>query len=590
MMKFILLFLLVSFTLASAQVHTGFTVVPNLPQGLIITDNSLTGELLVDTTNHYGVGSVLSVGLSLPAIFSVSGTPVTTTGTLSATLASQSANLIFASPNGSSGTPSFRSLVSNDIPSLTAFYEVPLTFSTGLTRTTNTITVNTSQNIAKLSNLVSNGFVKTSGGDGTLGIDGSTYLTGNQTITLSGDVSGSGATAITTTIGANKVTNAMLSGSIAASKLVGTDITTVGTITSGIWHGTTIDNAYLTNGAVANLSGTNTGDQTITLTSDVTGSGTGSFAATIAANAVTTSKINNSAVTLAKMADIATGTLIGRNTAGTGAPEALTSIPTAITASSLTSFGTSPTIVTPSITTGFTISGTAATGTILRGDGTNFVATTNTFPNTANAGDILTATGSNVIGVVGATATARKVLLSQANATSIWSTETYAAPGANVGSALVGDGTNWISNQSGWMLTKVSGSDFTTTSTSLVDITGLGFSAVASTNYEIEVYLYLNSSSSPGVNLGINSTGTSPVVVWSGTATNGANTGISMAVNSNNATTGLSVVAVNGDGFAHINGIIHSGTGTPTISVRIDKQTSGTAKVYIGSKLLYRVQ
>jgi hypothetical protein len=40
------------------------------------------------------------------------------------------------------------------------------------------------------------------------------YITGNQTITLSGDVSGSGTTAITTTIGALKVTNAMLAGSI----------------------------------------------------------------------------------------------------------------------------------------------------------------------------------------------------------------------------------------------------------------------------------------------------------------------------------------------------------------------------------------
>ena len=39
-----------------------------------------------------------------------------------------------------------------------------------------------------------------------------TYISGNQTITLSGDVSGSGTTAITTTIGALKVTNAMLAG------------------------------------------------------------------------------------------------------------------------------------------------------------------------------------------------------------------------------------------------------------------------------------------------------------------------------------------------------------------------------------------
>ena len=44
-------------------------------------------------------------------------------------------------------------------------------------------------------------------------------LMGNQTITLSGDVSGSGATSITTTIGEGKVTNAMLAGSIENSKL-----------------------------------------------------------------------------------------------------------------------------------------------------------------------------------------------------------------------------------------------------------------------------------------------------------------------------------------------------------------------------------
>lgn len=57
------------------------------------------------------------------------------------------------------------------------------------------------------------GFLKKTAAD-TWALDTNTYLTGNQTITLSGDVSGSGATAITTTIGALKVTNAMLAGSI----------------------------------------------------------------------------------------------------------------------------------------------------------------------------------------------------------------------------------------------------------------------------------------------------------------------------------------------------------------------------------------
>lgn len=67
-----------------------------------------------------GSGTVTSVGLSLPAIFTVSNSPVTTTGTLTATLASQSANQVFVAPNGSSGAPTFRSLVAADIPTLTA--------------------------------------------------------------------------------------------------------------------------------------------------------------------------------------------------------------------------------------------------------------------------------------------------------------------------------------------------------------------------------------------------------------------------------------------------------------------------------------
>lgn len=59
---------------------------------------------------------------------------------------------------------------------------------------------------------------------------------------------------------------------------------------------------------------------------------------------------------------------------------------------------TSPTIATPSITTGYTIGGTAATGTFTRGNGTNFVASTLTLPNSATTADILIATGTNAIG------------------------------------------------------------------------------------------------------------------------------------------------------------------------------------------------
>jgi len=68
------------------------------------------------------------------------------------------------------------------------------------------------------------GFAKWNG-SGTPTADTNTYLTGNQTITLSGDVSGSGSTAITTAIGNGKVTNAMLAGTIPVS-LGGTGLAT----------------------------------------------------------------------------------------------------------------------------------------------------------------------------------------------------------------------------------------------------------------------------------------------------------------------------------------------------------------------------
>jgi len=121
------------------------------------------------------------------------------------------------------------------------------------------------------------------------------------------------------------------------------------------------------------LIGNNTGDQTITLTSDVTGSGTGSFATTISANAVTyakfqqasagftiiaksttgagnyaeitaatntvlrrdgagnlvfgtlvTGNIGDNQVTTAKLQQVATDTFLGRTTAATGNVEILT--------------------------------------------------------------------------------------------------------------------------------------------------------------------------------------------------------------------------------------------------------------------------
>jgi hypothetical protein len=63
-------------------------------------------------------GSVTSVALTMPAEFTVSGSPITGAGTLAVTKANESANQVFAGPtSGGAAAPTFRSMVSSDLPS-----------------------------------------------------------------------------------------------------------------------------------------------------------------------------------------------------------------------------------------------------------------------------------------------------------------------------------------------------------------------------------------------------------------------------------------------------------------------------------------
>jgi hypothetical protein len=69
--------------------------------------------------SSYGTGTVTSVALALPSIMAVTGSPVTTSGTLTGTLTTQSVNAIFAGPSsGSAAAPTFRALTTADIPAL----------------------------------------------------------------------------------------------------------------------------------------------------------------------------------------------------------------------------------------------------------------------------------------------------------------------------------------------------------------------------------------------------------------------------------------------------------------------------------------
>jgi hypothetical protein len=64
-----------------------------------------------------GTGTVTSVAMTVPTGFTVSGSPVTTAGTLGVTLDTQTANKVLASAtSGGAATPAFRALVAADLP------------------------------------------------------------------------------------------------------------------------------------------------------------------------------------------------------------------------------------------------------------------------------------------------------------------------------------------------------------------------------------------------------------------------------------------------------------------------------------------
>lgn len=158
--------------------------------------------------------------------------------------------------------------------------------------------------------------VAASGGTTGLTFTGSPITT-SGTLTLSGTLGiangGTGATTASGAIGAllppqtgnagrflttngSTVSWAVISGtgtvtSVAASgsngvTISGSPITTSGTITVGLGNITPTSVAATGSVTGSNISGTNTGDQTITLTGDVTGSGTSSFATSLSSTGV----------------------------------------------------------------------------------------------------------------------------------------------------------------------------------------------------------------------------------------------------------------------------------------------------------------
>lgn len=259
-------------------------------------------------------------------------------------------------PGGGNGTVTGVSVISNNgiSATVTSSTTSPL-ITLGLGAITPT-SVNTgagsitSTGVVSAGSINSTGIIKGSNIAAGATVSGSN--SGDQTITLTGDITGSGTGTFTTSIGANKVTygqmQAMSTNKLLGSGASGTAVSEItlgtglsftgttlnatgggtgtvtgisvvsangisGTVTSSATPAITLALGAITPTSVAatgyingtNITGTkvNTGDQTITLTGDVTGSGTESFAASIGLNKVTTSHILNGTITAADIAD-----------------------------------------------------------------------------------------------------------------------------------------------------------------------------------------------------------------------------------------------------------------------------------------------
>jgi hypothetical protein len=104
---------------AASTITSSYTLTLPAAQstGTQFLQNNGSGTLTWASGNSGTVTSVaLSDGSTTP-IYSVSGSPVTSSGTLTLTLSTQSANTVFAGPTtGAAAQPTFRGLVSADIP------------------------------------------------------------------------------------------------------------------------------------------------------------------------------------------------------------------------------------------------------------------------------------------------------------------------------------------------------------------------------------------------------------------------------------------------------------------------------------------
>lgn len=97
------------------DLDTSWSLIPDEPQAAIPPIREYLGRLSLLAAQTQA-GAVTSVLLAGPGIFAFPTTPATGAASITFSLAQQTQNRVWASPDGSTGTPAFRALVAADLP------------------------------------------------------------------------------------------------------------------------------------------------------------------------------------------------------------------------------------------------------------------------------------------------------------------------------------------------------------------------------------------------------------------------------------------------------------------------------------------
>lgn len=303
-MKRIFLILFVVCSIAHAQ--TGGPVTVDSAGHIV---SPLPAATISSANGFGGTGTVTSIALTAPSIFTLTGSPVTTSGTIALSLANQNANLVWAGPtSGGAATPAFRSLVPADIPTLNqntagnaaTASAVPLSGVSGMAATVKTAAALATNAIGGLLTAIPSSntiYVDVSGSDstGTLGDQSKPFLTIGAAITAS-----SGATStspIVIRVGPGSFTETTLLcppyvsliGSGMKSTIINSAAQLTGVVNdAAIWTpGSHTFNGYFTINATAGGAGLNVYQVPIGPCSNSTGTATACVDATMVAIATT---------------------------------------------------------------------------------------------------------------------------------------------------------------------------------------------------------------------------------------------------------------------------------------------------------------